>query len=146
MPKKTVVVEAKLGEGFAMESQIGNHVLRVDQPEAMGGTGTGPNPLQYFLLSLGGCIGAIARIVASQKNLPFRSVALKMQGELDTDVLLGMSRDKRAGFTAIEVYADIDADMSLEEKEAFLVEIDARCPVSDNTSSVTPISLHLQKK
>jgi len=145
MPKKTVVVETRLGEGFAMESRIGRHVLHVDQPEAMGGTDTGSNPLQYFLLSLGGCLGAIARIVANQRRLPLRSVTPKTQGELDTDVLLGKTRDSRAGFAAVEVNVDVDADISVEEKKAFLAEIDARCPISDNTSNTTPVSLHLQE-
>ena len=145
MPKKTVVVEASLGEGFAVKSQIGKHVLHVDQPEAVGGTDTGPNPLQYFLLSLGGCIAAVARIMANQRKLPLRSLTLTIRGELDTDVLLGKNKDKRSGFTTVEVCADMDADMSPEEKESFLAEVEVRCPVSDNTSNTTPVSLCLQQ-
>lgn len=145
MPKKTVVVEASMGEGFAMESQLGQHLIRVDQPQNAGGTDTGPNPLQYFLLSLAGCIGAIARIVANQKKLTLRGIKLKLQGHLDTDVLLGKTTDTRAGFSAIEIQADIDADMTPEEKQAFLEEVDARCPVSESIAHVTPVTLKVQK-
>ena len=145
MSKKTVVVEARLGAGFAIESRIGKHILRLDQPEAAGGTDTGPNPLQYFLLSLGGCIAALARIISNQKGLSFHALTLKIQGELDTDALLGRSKDKRAGFTAIEVYAGVEADMSLEEKKSFLAEVEARCPILDNVSRATPVSLCLQQ-
>ena len=143
MPKKTMVVEAQMGDGFAMESQMGKHLARIDQPAAMGGTDTGPNPLQYFLLSLGGCIGAIGRIVANQKKLPLRSLTVKIEGELDTDVLLGKSRDVRPGFGAIRASVAIDADMTAEEKKAFLAEVDSRCPVSDNMSQATPVSIQL---
>ena len=56
MPKKTVVVESKMREGFTIESRIGKHVVYIDQPESGGGKDKGPSPLEYFLLSLGGCI------------------------------------------------------------------------------------------
>ncbi|NLF31988.1 MAG: OsmC family protein [Planctomycetes bacterium] len=143
MAKKSVVVEAKMGEGFWMESRMGEHVLHVDQPAAMGGTDKGPNPLQYFLLSLGGCIGAISRIVATQRKLPIRGISLRITGDLDTDVLMGKANGSRAGFGALEVHAEIDADMTAEEKKAFLAEVDKRCPISDNIANTTPIAFRL---
>lgn len=145
MPKKTVVVKAKMGDGFAMESTLGNHVLQIDQPDAMGGTDTGPNPLQYFLLSLGGCIGAIARIIANQKQLAVRGLSVSIRGELDTDALLGKNPDIRAGFESIAADVEIDADMTGEEKKEFLAEVEARCPVSDNMSGTTPVTVSLQE-
>jgi len=38
------------------------------------------------------------------------------------------------------VRAKIDADMTKEEKEAFLHEVDRRCPVSDNIHNVTQMT------
>ncbi len=145
MPKKTVVVEARMGDGFAMESTLGKHVLQIDQPDAMGGTDTGPNPLQYFLLSLGGCIGAIARIIASQKRLEVRGLSVSIRGEIDTDALLGKNSDIRAGFESITADVHIDADMTEEEKKAFLAEVEARCPISDNMAGTTPVTVCLQE-
>ena len=143
MATKRVVVEATLGEKFLLESKIGKHTVCIDQPEAMGGTDAGPNPLEYFLLSLAGCISAIGRIAARQKKIALRGMKIKVQGSLETDVLMGASQDTRAGFGEIEVEVEIDADLSPEEKEAFLEEIDSRCPVSDNVAGATPISLRL---
>ncbi|MEZ5578014.1 MAG: hypothetical protein R3F36_05055 [Candidatus Competibacteraceae bacterium] len=39
---------------------------------------------------------------------------------------------------------DIDADMTREEKEEFLHEVDRRCPVSENLLNATPITLHVR--
>jgi len=146
MPTKTVTIETVLGEKFKIESKIGKHTVYVDQPEAMGGTDAGPNPLQYFLLSLAGCISSIARIIAMQKRIPFRSMKLTVKGDLNTDVLLGCkNKDNRAGFNGIEVEADIDADMPQSEKESFIKEVDSRCPVSDNILNTAPISIKLKE-
>lgn len=142
--KKTVVVEATLGEKFHAESRIGKHALLIDQPPEAGGDDTGPNPLQYSLLSLAGCISAIGRIVANQKKLPLRSMKITVRGEIDVAVLLGKSTENRAGFETVEVEVDVDADMSVEEKQAFLDEVDARCPVSDNMRGTTPVSVRLR--
>ena len=143
MPTKTVTVEATMSQGFTMECRAGDHTVYIDQPKATGGANKGPNPLQYLQISLAGCIGAIARIVASQKNLPLRGVKVKVAGTLNTDRLLGKDVDSRTGFDSLEAHVEIDADMSADEKQAFLAEIDKRCPISDNIAGATPISFHL---
>ncbi|OVE73411.1 osmotically inducible protein C, partial [bacterium B17] len=129
MPTKTVQIETKMGDGFTIESQVGKHLMKIDQPEAAGGKDEGPNPLQYFLLSLAGCISAISRIAANQKKIPLRGISLKIEGEMNTDGLLGKNTDARVGFSSINVIADIDADMTDEEKKEFIELVDSRCPV-----------------
>lgn len=145
MARKTVAVEAALGQGFAVESRMGRHSVRVDQPPEMGGEDKGPTPLQYYLLSLGACVGVIARIVANQKRLALRGLTVRVQGELNTDALLGKSSESRAGFESIIMTAAVDADMTPDEKRAFLAEVKARCPVSENTVNPTPVSIELER-
>jgi uncharacterized OsmC-like protein len=38
---------------------------------------------------------------------------------------------------------DVDADMTDEEKTAFIHEVDARCPVSENLLNATPVNVQL---
>ncbi len=140
---KTVEVEAKLGERFTIESQIRGHKLFVDQPAAAGGQDAGPTPLEYLFLSLGGCVGSIGRIVANQKRIALRGMRVTVSGALDANTLMGKAQENRAGFTGITVKVDIDADLSREEKQQFLEEIDRRCPVSDNLQKMTPVSIEL---
>lgn len=138
---KHVVVEARMGERFKIESTIGNHTVVVDQPKAGGGEDAGPTPLEYFLLSVAGCIATIARIAAKQRRINLRGMDVKVEGELDVEGLLGRNPDAQSGFRGITVRAKIDADLTKEEKEAFLHEVDRRCPVSDNIHRVTPVTL-----
>lgn len=139
MPIKTVSVDAALIEGFKIETRSRQHISIVDQPTDGGGTDVGPTPLEYLFVSLAGCIVTIGQIIAKQRRLPVRNIEVHVEGELDTDVLMGKTQDVRAGFQGIRVITKIDADMSQEEKEAFLRDIDARCPISDNIHGLTPI-------
>jgi putative redox protein len=139
MPIKTISVDAVQKEGFTVEARSRQHISYVDQPPAGGGADCGPTPLEYLFISLAGCIVTIGYIVAKQRRLPLRKIEVHVEGDLDTDVFLGKRTDVRAGFSGIRVHAKIDADMTQEEKEAFLRDVDARCPISDNLHALTPI-------
>ena len=136
---KHVVVEARMGERFKIESTIGNHTVVVDQPKSGGGDDAGPTPLEYFFLSLAGCFATIARIAAKQKRINLRGMDVKVEGELDVEGLLGRNPDAQSGFRGITVRAKIDADLTHEQKREFLKEVDERCPVSDNLRQVTSL-------
>ena len=69
----------------------------------------------------------------------------RVETEIDTDVYMGKSQDNRTGFMGIKVLTKVDADMTLEEKQAFLAEIDHRCPVSENLQNTTPVVLELEE-
>ncbi|NQU76473.1 MAG: OsmC family protein [Planctomycetes bacterium] len=140
---KQVQVQTHIGEGFTITSKIRDHTVYVDQPKGAGGQDTGPNPLEYLLLSLAACISSIGRIVANQQRIALRGIDLTVAGELDTDFLMGKTQQGRAGFLKMTVTAEIDADMSREEKEQFLKEIDRRCPVSDNLANVSVVTIEL---
>ena len=143
MAKKTVVVESTLNEKFVIKSDIRGHRILIDQPTNAGSNDTGPTPLELLFASLAGCIGSIGRIVAMQKRIELRGMRIKVEGPLDTDGLLGKPIDGRVGFEGITVSVDVDADMSAEEKEAFIHEVDRRCPVSENLMNATPVNVKL---
>ncbi len=144
MPVKTVCVDAVLVEGFKVETKSRKHIAFVDQPVEGGGVDSGPTPLEYLFISLAGCVVTIGQIIAKQKRLPVHNIEVHIEGELDTDVLMGKSTAVRAGFSGIRVHTKIDADMSQEEKEKFVHDIDARCPISDNILKETPIKFKIE--
>lgn len=143
MPAKKVQVQIKQGEGFRTECRAGKHTVIIDQPTMSGGTDAGPTPLDVQLMALGGCIAAIGRIIANQKKLNVRGIEIVVEGDIDTDGLLGKPSGKRVGFSTITAHAKIDADMSVAEKERFLHDIDLRCPISENLTNATPVNIVL---
>ncbi len=126
-----VKVNGKVQDGFRTEINC-SHNFIVDQPTAMGGNDEGANPMELFLASLPACICAIGRIISNQKRLNVRSIDVDVEGSIDKDFLMGKTEEGRAGFTEIKTNVTVDADMSQEEKEAFVEEIERRCPIADN--------------
>ncbi len=141
MAVKTVKVESKLDSKFKIESDVRGHIITVDQPAADGGSNAGPTPLEYLFVALAGCIGSIGRIVAMQKQLPVRGMTISVEGDLNVDGLLGKGADIPVGFSEIRVSVDIDADMTAEAKEAYVHEMDARCPVSWNLLNASSVKI-----
>lgn len=142
---KKVVIESKLKGNMAIEVTARNHKFIIDQPKAGGGDDLGPTPLEYFFSTLAGCIGSIALIVAKQQRINLKACNVKVEGELDVDALMGKCCDVRAGFQWIKVFVEIDADLTDAEKEAFLHEVDERCPISDNIKNTTNVEFELVK-
>jgi len=121
MPAATTTISGKLVSNFKFEAGARDHVVIVDQPKAGGGENEGPNPLEYLLFSLGGCIATVSRFVSRRRRVRIRGLEV------------------RAGFQEIRVMVKLDADLSDEEKREFLEEVDRRCPISDNLSHTTPV-------
>lgn len=145
MAKKTVEVTSSLKDKFVINLGARKFTMTIDQPEAMGGTDTGPTPLEYFFFALAGCIGTIGRIIAKQERIDLKGIEVRVEGDLETDVLMGKDDSQRAGFQDIRVYTKIDAPMTKEEKEAFLKKIDARCPISDNIEHPSEVKLIVEE-
>ena len=140
---KTIRIEAKLDEKFKVDVKAGNHTLYVDQPKAGGGNDEGPNPIEYLLTSLAGCIATTARIIALQKKINLKGMDINIEGSFDTEIILGKSRENRPGLTGINVTLNIDSDMSKSEKEAFVHDIESRCPILDNIANTTPVKVEI---
>ena len=139
-------LSASMAEGFKTNIHCSKPFV-IDQPKAMGGNDEGPNPLEVFLSSLPACICAIGRIISNQKRLDVKGIHVDLEGDIDKDFLLGKTEEGRSGFTEIRVFVDINADMTQDEKESFVKEIQKRCPIADNIinlTTVTPTVLHTQ--
>ena len=140
---KTAKVTAEGPDSWVVTTHSGKHVSIVDQPEAMGGTDSGPSPLDYMFVALGGCLVTVSKIVAGQQKIDLRDVEIEITGDLNLAVLRGQEKNERAGFTSITAKVKVDADLSKEEKKAFLEEVDKRCPVSENLMNLTPVIVDL---
>lgn len=145
MAISTLKLGANIREGFKTEIEC-SHNFIIDQPKQGGGQDLGPNPMEIFLSSLPACICAIGRIISNQKRLNVRGIDVQLEADIDKDYLLGVTEEGRAGFTEIRTYVDIDADMTMEEKDAFLKEIERRCPIADNMTNTSSIKAILVEK
>ena len=136
-------VKATSKNDTKVEVDIRGHSLVIDEPEQHGGSDDGPNPVEYELASLTGCLNVVANVVAQQRDVEIKSMELNASGELDPEKFQKGTGDERAGFQMINVEIDIETDVSREEEAELIEEVERRCPVSDNLSNQTPVSVEL---
>ncbi|MCL1827024.1 MAG: OsmC family protein [Candidatus Cloacimonetes bacterium] len=140
MPKKQVIATASIGDSYLIDVQARHFSYKIDQPAPVGAD-SAPTPLDYFLFSLGGCMCTIGKTLADYRKIALRSIKVEINGDIDTDFLLGKTDEGRAGFTKIQMKVNIDADMTKAEKEAFVEEIEKRCPLADNVKEKSNIEV-----
>src|SRR5260370_27986823 len=70
-------------EGLGSETKIRQFTLTVDEPEPLGGTDTGPNPVELVLGALASGQEITYRAYAEALGIPLEAVSVKIEGNLD---------------------------------------------------------------
>ena len=142
---KTYVISSKLEEGFRVVSNIRDHVVVQDLPEAVGGKNEGPLPTELLLASYAGCIGIVARFHAHRFNIDIRNMEIRVEG--DCDIRGFMGENVKPGFREIRAKIIVDAPKASEEKiRQFIEFVEEHCPIGDTIASQTPIKVEITKK
>lgn len=116
----------------------------VDEPQDLGGTDGGPNPVEYVLAAYAGCLNVVSHMIAKEMGFQLRGIEIELYGDLDPARLFGTSFDNRAGYKQIIVKIKPDCDADEETLAKWIESVDNRCPVSDNIQNTTPIKIELK--
>jgi uncharacterized OsmC-like protein len=115
----------------------------VDEPEQLGGTNHGANPVEYILAGYAGCLNVVGHLVAKEHNLKLEKLSIEIDGDINPERFMGVSENDRAGFKIIRVKIKPETNASKEEIEKWLKEVENRCPVNDNLQNPTPIRIEI---
>ncbi len=116
----------------------------VDEPKNLGGTDAGPNPVEYVLAALAGCLNVVGHLIAKEMDFTLRGIELEIEGELDPAKFMGKTTEERAGYKEIRVMIKPDADANKEILDKWVIAVKDRCPVSDNIAHETPVKIELR--
>ena len=72
-----------------------------------------------------------------------KGIATRLEGDIDLQGFLGLSKDVRRGFKDIRVMFDIDADCDDSGKQELIEMAQAYSPVFDMLSNGLPVSCWL---
>jgi uncharacterized OsmC-like protein len=119
--------------------------LDADEPPLLLGEDKGPNPVEYVLKGLAGCLTTSLVYHAAAKGIEIKGVESRLEGDLDLQGFLGLSEDVPVGYKNIRVFFKIDADVSEEEKEELIKMAQKYSPVFDTVSNPTSVTVALDK-
>jgi uncharacterized OsmC-like protein len=123
-----------------VDVRTGTHTFKVDEPPALGGADAAANPVQYALASLGSCQAITYRFWAEQLGIPFDSLSVRLEGDLDIRGFFGFDDAVRPGFTAIRVDVQVSGPESAERYAELAAAVDAHCPVLDLFTNSVPVT------
>jgi uncharacterized OsmC-like protein len=142
----TFVADSRQVQGLQSETKIRNFTLTVDEPESLGGTDTGPNPVELILGALASCQEITYRAFAEALEIPLDSVAVRIEGDLDLRGFFAVSDNVRAGFQDIRGTVELDSTASPEDLSRLKEIVDAHCPVLDILQGSVPVSLEINQQ
>jgi putative redox protein len=114
--------------GFAQEVLAGRHRLAADEPEALGGTDTGPTPYGLLLASLGACTSMTLRMYADRKGWPLEAVTVRLRHDKVHAKDCADCELKEGHIDEIQRVVRVDGPLDDEQRRR-LLEIANKCPV-----------------
>lgn len=141
MAKTTFQSDVKWsGEGVLSIADIGGKEVIIDEPASLGGTDKGPNPVEYILAALGGCINVLVTSFAGKFEVEVKDVQVHIEGDLDPDGFLGKNPNVRTGYEEIRYRVELDSPSPQENIDALLKHVDEICPVKDTLQGTRVIN------
>ena len=140
----TFVSHSALQEGFRTEAKIRDFKLTVDEPEALGGTDTGPNPVELVLAALGTCQEITYRLYADALGIPLDGVSVRVEGDVDLRGFFAAKDGVRPGYREIRAVVALDSTAPEEDLQRLKNTVDRHCPVLDMLSNPVPVTTNIE--
>jgi uncharacterized OsmC-like protein len=109
-----------------------------DEPEALGGTNTAPNPVEQLLGALGSCLAIGYTANASARGIQVEELRIELEGHIDLPVFLGL-REGHAGYSDIAVKVHLKADAPQEVIEEIHQQVLKTSPVGQTFEKAIPL-------
>jgi len=124
---------------FAVRSQIRGFSTVMDEPLELGGSDSGPNPVEMLLAALGGCQEIVYRAYAAVMGLKIERIEVHAKGYLDLRGLLNLE-DVPSGFSQVSFTTKIISDEPEEKIRELAEMVEKHCPVMDSLMREIPVA------
>lgn len=119
-------------EGLASSIKNGPHRISADEPESLGGKGSGATPYQLVLAGLGACTTATLRMYADRKQWKLGTIHVDLELHKESEASTGTIR-RRLTFS----------EPLTDEQKAKLLAIAEKTPVTRTIKAGAPITTEL---
>lgn len=114
-----------------------------DEPGALGGDDTAPNPVEQLLAALGNCLAVGYVANATVAGIDVRDLRIELEGDLDLHTFLGLNPEGNAGFQAIRAQVHLDADATPEALAELHQRVVSTSPVGHTLGRAVPLDVRL---
>lgn len=126
-PGTVIVEETGIGT-FQQRISAGGSVILADEPESLGGTGSGPNPYDLLLAALGACTAMTLRLYANGKGWPLDRVRVALTHDRIHAADCAGCETKAGRLDRIRRTLHLDGPLD-DQQRTRLREIADKCPV-----------------
>jgi putative redox protein len=134
-----------LVEGLMCEASSRDFSMIIDEPEMLGGTDKGPNPVEVVLSALGACQEITYRLYADLLEIPVTGIKVEVTGDIDLCGFFAVNDDTRPGYSNITANVQIEGPASEADIQRLKDTVDEHCPVLDINSNQTPVTVNVPK-
>jgi len=133
--------------GLRSEARIRDFApLQSDEPTALGGDDTAPNPVEQLLGALGNCLAVGYAANATASGIELDSLEIDLEGDLNLQTFLGLDADGHAGYDKIRADVRIESDASADQIEALHRRVIGTSPVGHTLSRAIDLNLELTSR
>ena len=107
---------------IACSIEVGQKLIEAQAHAGVGGPGTASCSGDLLLGALAACAQLTCQLVATAMGIPFEEIRVEVEGEMDLQGTLGISKNVPVGFQDIHARFDIRAPEATAEQLALLQE------------------------
>jgi putative redox protein len=132
-------VTVRSTQRYQQEIIAGDHIVFADEPTAIGGDDTGPNPYELLLGALGSCKAITVIMYAQRKGWDLQAVQVELTHSKDFAADCEACVDRDVKLDRIKVKIAFKGNLDDQQQER-LKEIAKRCPVHQTLISKIDIT------
>jgi uncharacterized OsmC-like protein len=132
-------------EGFSGAGSEHQHQAtfqyRADHPAVLVGADRGPTPVEFLLHALTSCITAGIGNIAAARGVALSKVESTIEGEIDLQGILGLSKTVRNGYQRLRMTVDVAGDAPKDVLDGLVAQAKARSAVYDVLTNGVPVEI-----
>lgn len=134
------------GAGQEDTSRHKPFILHGDEPDVLLGKDNGPNPVEFILHGLAGCLSTTFIYYAAAQGIKIDEVEYSLEGDLDIRGFLGLSKKIRPGYQNIRVTFHVKSDAPEVKLKELCKLAQLRSPVFNTISEPVSIDVELEAR
>ena len=142
---RRIIIRAKVRtqDNLIKEARVGKFTFQCDEAGMLGGDGTAPNPLAYFVASIGFCLLTQLTRACALEDLPVESMEMDVRASFPLESKYGIS-DVSAACEQVTYTVDVQGAVDPERLRAALEWAESVCHVVRSLKEPVPVEMVLK--